>query len=365
MENKNVRSLPGLSEECSSYWSEEQFNLVNRVKNDVGLDKVLQALECFSGLRVTVVGEPIIDSYVYCNPQGISSKSATVSANYQSEENHPGGAWAVAAHLDSLGCNVTIIAPTGDEGYIKEIEKSLVAESDITLLSVVVPTLKTHRKVRYVSPLRNQSIFELTYLDHHSWSKADLIGFRENLLSSSIESDVVFVMDFGHGLWEGGRLDLLDGINTYKAFNVQANSGNLGFNVFHRHQNFDYLSIDERELRLALRNRIGTLDEVIAEARSMYLRKSFSVTLGSRGSCFLSQDSKCYSAPVFHKDPVDTTGAGDAFFAITSLLDYTRASPELIPFIGNIFAGLKTRIQGNRSPVSKSDLINHITSILS
>ena len=90
-----------------------------------------------------------------------------------------------------------------------------------------------------------------------------------------------------------------------------------------------------------------------------------SMTLGPEGSMFINKDGNQYKSPVFFKDVIDTTGAGDAFFAITSLLVYMDANPNLIPFIGNCHAGLKTRIIGNKKVVSKLDLIRTIKSVLS
>ena len=53
------------------------------------------------------------------------------------------------------------------------------------------------------------------------------------------------------------------------------------------------------------------------------------------------------------------------FILITSLLVKSKCEPELIPFIGNMYAGLATKIIGNSEPVKKIDLIRSINSILS
>ena len=58
---------------------------VRRIRPGFGLhpryyDKII-------GLKVLVVGEPIIDSYVYTNAQNMASKSPIISARYIKEEN--------------------------------------------------------------------------------------------------------------------------------------------------------------------------------------------------------------------------------------------------------------------------------------
>ena len=80
---------------------------------------------------------------------------------------------------------------------------------------------------------------------------------------------------------------------------------------------------------------------------------------------YYDEDGSAYRCPIFFEDIIDTTGAGDAFLALTSLLVQQKVDSVLIPFLGNCIAGLKTRIVGNKKPVSKLDLIRTANSILS
>src|SRR5262249_21723274 len=95
------------------------------------------------------------------------------------------------------------------------------------------------------------------------------------------------------------------------------------------------------------------------------IEASIAMTLGSNGSVFFGgRDGGEYFSPAFADNVVDATGAGDAFFCLTSCLLKAGAEPELIPFIGNVFAGLKTKIIGNKSAVSRAALAKAVTSIL-
>ena len=68
--------------------------------------------------------------------------------------------------------------------------------------------------------------------------------------------------------------------------------------------------------------------------------------------------------PTFADSIVDTTGAGDAFFAITSMLLRAGCPDVMIPFVGNVYAGLKTKIIGNKQAVPKAHLMKAISTIL-
>jgi len=344
--------------------NKEQQEFIEKLKITTNLSEILNQLERLKDLKVLVVGEPIIDHYVFCKPENLSSKSPTVSANFINENYYAGGVWAVAAHLASLGCKTNLLAPRGGDLISESLEKSLENNFSINVIEYKLPSLRTPKKSRFISPFMNQRMFELTDLDTRSWYEANLEGFINQLEKSSEEVDVILALDFGHGLWEKDRLKALAQLKVFKAINVQTNSGNYGFNLFHKHEKYNYLTIDERELRLGMNDRFT--DEIIIAKKAFMQREkgSIGVTLGVNGSAYFSEEGNFEKAPIFFDKPIDTTGAGDAFFAITTLLTYNRCNPLAIIFLGNIFAGLKTKIVGNEKPVSIVDLVRVVKSLI-
>lgn len=302
-------------------WSEAQRATISQVCALGGYEACSRAINVLEKLSVLVIGEPIIDIYRFVRPEGISSKSPTVSARFEREERYEGGAWAIAAHLNDF-CKVH--RP---------------------------PTNNSCKKIRYISGI--QRIFEVTEIDEMGWSPELLNGWIAHA------SDVLIAADFGHGLFDG--LDL----STCKGFiglNVQTNSSNFGFNVYTKHKRWDYLCIDKRELQLAHNDRFSDPMVLGQSVWDKYTRP-LSVTLGSNGSALWSRYG-LQKSPAFTDSVVDATGAGDAYFAITTLLMATDCHPELVTFIGNVFAGLKTKIIGNKSAVSKASLLKALKAIL-
>ena len=341
---------------------DEQKRVIDKIKTIYKTEEVIDIIKSIGQTKVLVAGEPIIDQYIFCRPENLSSKSPTVSANFINEEFYPGGVWAVASHLSALGCSVTMIAPYGIDG--KEIAKSVSHKGGITDLSVCIESLKTPRKIRYISPFLSQRIFELTHLDNESWARVKLDDFNELIKKESAKNNLTLILDFGHGLWEFDRLDSVNQINSFTSINVQSNSGNYGFNLFHKHKKYDYLVLDERELRLGMHDRFSSVEKLLNNARSKILCENFSVTLGTSGSMVVEVNGRVNVSPVYFDQPIDTTGAGDAYFAITSLLMQKECNPLLIAFIGNIYAGLKTKIIGNKEPVILVSLIKAVKALL-
>jgi bifunctional ADP-heptose synthase (sugar kinase/adenylyltransferase) len=87
--------------------------------------------------------------------------------------------------------------------------------------------------------------------------------------------------------------------------------------------------------------------------------------LGSVGAIYFEKNQEVgIEAPAFSDVVIDATGAGDAYFIMSSMLVNAKTDPLFVPFIANVFAGLKTKIIGNKSWVTKAQLIKALTAIL-
>lgn len=304
----------------------EQMLVIEQVKELGGIEKIRSLMADIAKLKVSVIGEPILDIYRFVEPKNISSKYPCISAEFINEETYLGGSLAIENHLRSF-CDLR------ESKYIGA----------------------APRKIRYISQDKQQRIFEVTEIDQNIKVKP----FDKDL-------DCYILADFGHGLFDYQLLKDCEEIKGFVGLNVQTNSSNFGFNTFQKHKRWDYLVLDKRELQLAYHTDKGLMTQYMREIENSYPTKTFSVTFGSLGATYAPDETgmnRCDS-PAFADQVVDTTGAGDAYFAITSLLVKVNAPPIFIPFIGNVFAGLKTKIIGNKSAVSKASLMKALESLL-
>lgn len=360
----NTHSSTSLINQFFSIWDKEESRVINTIKKEWIVDEIVETIDSLSGLKVLVVGEPIVDSYVFCQAESLSSKSPTVSARFLRQEDYAGGSLAIANHLAELGCYVTLLITHGGEDYFLRLLKNNLS-AKIEVKSHPIPEIPTVRKTRFVTQFQSQRIFELINLQADQWLRVDPKPFCQSLEELSRENDLVIAADFGHGMFENSVLDTLKRLSTFIALNVQTNSGNFGFNPFIKHTHYDYLSIDERECRIAAHDRFTPIMELAKSVVNKHAHCSTSITLGTAGSVYFDKAGQEHICPTFFKDVIDTTGAGDAYFALTSLLVKQSVPAELIPFLGNCFAGLKTRIIGNKRSVSKVDLIKTVRALLS
>lgn len=326
--NEETYSSSTIINKFFQHWTDEQRSTIGRIKDFGGIEACRKALNQIAELKILVVGEPILDVYRFVRPEGISSKSPSISARFEKEETYYGGSWAIKNHLLSFANSVNLVCPS-----------------------------KPCSKVRYLSGA--QRIFEVTDIDESIPNREFL---ADKIIEESKLADIVIIADFGHGLFEGKTLEALEHVQKFIGLNVQTNSSNYGFNPYTKHQKFDYLCLDTREARLARHDRYSHPLSV-AHSIKESIKRPFGFTAGPGGAYYM-YGANTYYSPAFSDTVIDATGAGDAYFAITTCLVALGILPELVPFIGNVFAGLKTKIIGNKEAVSKASLIKAIEGIL-
>jgi len=92
-----------------------------RERYGVNVAEILRDMvDDFLKLRVLVVGDIIIDDYVFCLVQGLTTKDAAMSTRYDFQERYAGGALAVARHLEGFAGHVSLLSMMGHEQDIED-----------------------------------------------------------------------------------------------------------------------------------------------------------------------------------------------------------------------------------------------------
>lgn len=292
------------------------------------LDSILAAFEKADKLEITFVGETIIDVYNYVRPLAKPSKEFVLAVEEAGSEKFEGGVVAAAKHGDWANTNLI----TGKQAVIK---------------------------TRFVDADFSRKLFE-TYSGREITRSLD----HEWLIEEVALSDVVIVLDFGHGLiGESERRHL--GKAKFLAVTAQTNAGNRGFNSIFKYNRADYVCVDEPEARLAVADpKIAPLT-MMTRISQKTKAKTITITRGKYGSAtYTPALGPMKEVPAFADGGLDTMGAGDAFLAVTAPLLATGLSAEMAAFAGNVAGGLKTCILGHRSHVGRNDIVKNLEWLL-
>lgn len=343
-------------------FTQEQRAFLATLKANNSLVNLKKFLETIAGYRVVVVGDAIIDEYIYARPMNKPPKENMIAVQRLGQELFFGGVIATANHLAGFVREVEIITSFGtQDNFAEQVLQHL--QPNVKISSVRRPGAPSTLKTRYVDKERTQKLFEVYNFDDSSLPDELDQQFAEQYKQSLSGADLVVVNDFGHGLISDRSIRLITDTAPYLAVNAQTNSANFGFNLITRYPKADYICVDEREARLAISDRQRPLAQCISDGLALGIHcPKFIVTQGKYGCLTYEAAGKnTIHVPAFAGSVVDTMGAGDAFLAITAPLMAAGADPALVGFAGNIVGAIKAGIVGHRTSVDKVSFIKAIT----
>jgi rfaE bifunctional protein nucleotidyltransferase chain/domain len=353
--NEPTLSSGNLLNSHFNIFNNEQKKKIQEIKTSGGLEYINYILEKIKKLNVTVIGETIIDVYSFCKVTGISSKSPTISAKFINNKKYMGGAFAVASDISSFVKKINLIT----FGIKKNINTKFF--NNFKIKNYNIKNINAPEKTRYINE-NNQKIFELTKIHENFWSKKLYKKFAHDL---NQDQNLNIITDFGHGFFDTKILNIIEKKNVFFTVNTQTNSSNFGYNLFTKYKSSNYLCLDLLEARLGLKDNSSDENFLIKKLISK-IKNSFSVTVGSKGAYYFNyKQKKLYKSPAFSKEIIDPTGAGDSYFAMSSLLQYVQCKSVFIPFLSNVYASQKLIQLGHKIHKNiKVDFLKSITALL-
>ena len=316
-------------------------------------------------MKVLVVGDAIIDEYQYVNILGQTGKGYNLVGEIQDNEKFLGGSLIIANNIAEFSDNVVLLTGIGKECKNADfIEQNL--RKNINFKKINFENFPTLIKKRYL--LRDGNHLE-KFFETYS-SNIDLLNDEntleiQNFLSENINNyDLVLICDFGNGFINSKIKDSLVKTNSFLALNTQINSGNRGFNVITHYKKADYISINEAELRLAAHDRKTSISDIAVNMLKIMHSTNISITRGTKGVISFNKNDIQEIIPSFNSNSIDRVGAGDSYFALSSLMLSNRNDMLLSSFLGSLAAALKVQYVGNKFSINKIDLCKFVNRLM-
>ena len=320
------------------------------------------ALDRCRGVRVHLLGDTIVDSYVYCTPIGSStSKTPTLSVRLDEQVDFVGGAAIVARHLRAAGADVTFSTVLGDDAHrtfvLQEME-----QHGVRVRPVIDPTRPTTNKAAFIA--NGYRLLKVDKVDNRPISDKILDQFKTALGEGDV--DAYLFSDFRHGIFSKATIPALTqalkpGPLRIADSQVASRWGNvLDF------QGFDLLTPNEREARFAL----GDQDSVVRPlALELYKRsgcKTLMLKMGERGMMTYrapSHDVRAFfQIDTFAGNVVDPMGAGDALVAYATLSLAATGNSVIASILASMAAAVACEHDGN-TPVTPEQVLAKIDAI--
>jgi rfaE bifunctional protein kinase chain/domain len=327
----------------------------------ITFDDLRNALESFRGVRVHVVGDTIVDSYVFCSLTGGIAKTPTFSLKYERQVDYCGGAAVVAKHLRRAGAEVRFSTVLGDDALKDFVLDDLAAQS-ITVDPIIDKTRPTTQKSVYIAG--GYRMLKVDKLDNRPIGDHIVEQLKKSIAKNEVQA-VVF-SDFRHGIFNRETIPELSAnlpTNALKVADSQVASrwGNiLDF------QGFDVITPNEREARFALGDQDSTVRPMALELYKRADCKTLILKLGDRGILTYRAPSvevrSFFTVDSFVKNLVDPVGAGDALLSYVTLAMVSTQSSVIASILGSVAAALACEHEGN-NPVAPDDVLKKLQAV--
>jgi cytidyltransferase-like protein len=356
-------SSSALANRIMKIYPEEANDYLTDLRSRITLEDVLGPLQDLQNKRCLIIGDAILDEYIYVEPLGKPSKENIIATRYLRKELFCGGALATANLAAQFCGSVDLVTVLGRPDSREDMIRDSLAKN-VRLVPFYRDGAQTTVKSRLVDPGYMKKLVEVAYLVDEllpASVQEKVNGWVEREIGNY---DVVIVNDFGHGMIDGELIDILCRESRFLAVNAQTNSANRGFNLVTKYPRADLVCIDEPEARLAVADRYSPIERIVDEKLTARMTcKNFIITHGKLG-CLVYANAKMHRIPALIDEAIDTIGAGDAFFSVASPLVGSGCDPVLAAFVGNAVGAMKIRIVGQRHQITKAEVTKYLTSLL-
>ncbi len=318
----------------------------------------MKDIDLFSEVSVLVLGDLIMDQFIYGNPDRISREAPVLILEETARQINPGGAGNAAVNIASLGGDARLAALVGDDGAWSRLGPEL-ADKDVCVSSTHIDeNLDSAVKTRIMAGSDQIVRQQIVRLD--SRQKGQVKDVHRQKLYGSVaeiidEIDVVLFSDYGLGLFKGEFISRLVNLCRSHAVPMVADS---------RYQLLDFAGVtiatpNLEEAGRAVESEIEGEEEVVAAGREILssLQSDFLLlTRGKEGMTLLEAGGDYEHIPASNRlDVYDVTGAGDTVAAAVAL--GIGAGLEVLTAVklANAAAGVAITKEG-AAPVFKEEL---------
>jgi rfaE bifunctional protein kinase chain/domain len=306
-------------------------------------------VERFAGRTVVVVGDLILDEYVFGRPGRISREAPVLILRFTERALGMGGAANAANNVHALGAHVIPIGVVGNDSAGDDLVQLFQAEGVATEGIVVEPRRLTPVKTRIMAGGYQATRQQVVRVDREPRSEpqpATEDALVERLTSLGRHADAVIISDYGYGTVTPRVLERIRALAR--------DSGTI-VNVDSRYELPRYVGLtaatpNEAELEALCASPVDGERTVEKAGRQLLERldaRLLLVTRGSRGMALLEREGGSTFLPIHGTDEIaDVTGAGDTVISAFTVALAAGATPVEAATLANMAGGIVVMKRG-------------------
>jgi len=313
--------------------------------NTLSSTRVRRILKAAQSTRILVVGDVMLDTFVWGSVARISPEAPVPVVDFEKENSMPGGAANVARNLTALKVATEIYGVVGQDHAAGQL-KELLTQHHIGCRGLVTSrTRPTSVKTRIVAHTQ-----QVVRIDREARDGIDgpisrrLAGGLEQKISGSA---AVIIGDYGKGVVTQPLLETIKALCRKHGLWLSLdpkpvhhlNLGELSLITPNRKEAFELARLPDETRNhnpLADANLMKVADRLLNELKPALLL----ITLGELGMLLCQRGKAPFHIPTVAQEVFDVSGAGDTVIATFTLAIAAGASPIEAAILSNHAAGI-------------------------
>lgn len=312
-----------------------------------------EIFNAFNDLKIIIIGDVMIDSYIWGNVERISPEAPVPIVNIRKQERRLGGAANVALNVQALGATPILCSVIGDDEEANSLEKLLQQQNMTT--EGLLRANKRITTIKHRILAGSQHILRVDIETDESIHKneSDLLVQRIKILAKTAHA--IIFEDYDKGVLTAENINE---IITY------ANENNIPTIVDPKKRNFWHykhttlFKPNLKELKEGLKMEINlntNLTEAVAKFRHEMQINTALITLSEHG-VFVANDVENHRIAAHKREIADVSGAGDTVVSIAALCTALKLSLLQTAALANLGGGLVCEQLGV-VPIDKQKLL--------
>ncbi len=344
--------------------NKDQKKDIIKIKKSWSIHTISKAIDSIKNIKILIIGEMIIDDYVFCDALGKSGKEPVLALRSLNSKKYIGGSGAIANHIAGFCNKIYLKTSIGEKKeFLGLIKKNL--KKNIIVDFIYKKNSPTISKRRYLDTYNNKKILGIYNINDSNLDKNNEKKIRDFIIKKVPKFDLVIVSDYGHGLISKKNANLICRKAKFLALNTQVNAANIGYHTLGKYKKIDFSIINEIELRHEMRDKFTDSKVLIKQLNSKLKIKNLMVTQGKKGSILFNNEKKVfYECAAYAEKVVDKVGAGDSMVAISAALIHKKINPKLALLVASLAASQKVENIGNSKSINKIKILKSIEHLL-
>jgi D-beta-D-heptose 7-phosphate kinase / D-beta-D-heptose 1-phosphate adenosyltransferase len=327
--------------------------------------RLIELVENLPRSRVVLLGDLMMDRYLYGNAERLSPEAPVPVLHYQKEELRLGGAGGVGANLAALGATVRVIGVVGTDDVGKQVRKHLIECGVDPGALVEDPSRPTICKVRLVGLAQHRHPQQMMRLDFEDPTPmAPQIGksVLDALDRVLGEADMLCIEDYNKGLLTP---DLCrQAIEMARRRNIPVLIDPASISDYSKYAHATALKLNRTETEKA--SRLPVADEQQYAAASDWLLDQLQleaavITLDKNGAFLATRSGEKRWLRTRPRHVYDVTGAGDMVLAMLAIARCAGADWAESVTLANVAGGLEVERFGS-VPITPPEIIQELLS---